>query len=325
VATYYVRTTGNDSTGDGSTGNPWATPGKAVDAGLSAADVVKIGPGTYTLTTATPGAGGPVSISGESENTTPIIFQAEDPSDPPVISVGAITSISVFASSSYGGAVRCEDIHVDGQSNSNITAFNLDATSGAAHGCKAIDCTYGFGSNLSGVFLYCEAEGCDYGFSSSALCFGCTAHDGGVGWLRATHAVSCLAYGNSSHGFYSDGADSGRNQFINCIAYGNGGNGFHLDSYNRGSYIVACISVGNTGYGYNLANTTGNGLCALISCAAYGNTSGATSNYTAGVTNINFITLSADPFVNAAAGDFNLNNVSGGGADLRDLAIALGA
>lgn len=50
MATYYVRTTGNDSTGDGSSGNPWLTVHKALSTaglGSSAGDIVDIGAGTF--------------------------------------------------------------------------------------------------------------------------------------------------------------------------------------------------------------------------------------------------------------------------------------
>jgi hypothetical protein len=37
----------------------------------------------------------------------------------------------------------------------------------------------------------------------------------------------------------------------------------------------------------------------------------------------NDITLSADPFVDSANGDFNINTTAGGGADLRAATLAL--
>jgi len=327
MATYYVRTTGNDTTGDGSTGTPWATPGKAVAAGLAAGDVVNIGPGTYTLSTSTPGAGGPVAISGESEDSTPIIFQAEDSNDKPIIDVGAITSISVFSVSNYGGALRTINIVVDGQSNSNVTAFNMDATSGSAYRCKAIDCTVGFGPSgaSGGVFVECEASGCVDGYVKSALATRCIARDGTRGFSTESRLLDCISYGNSSYGFYSAGADSGRNQFLSCIAFDNGGDGFRIDTYNRNCLIQNCIAVSNGGYGFNRSGAAGNGNSWLLGCAGYNNTSGNVNGYTTGITNIDFVTLTADPFVDAASGDFNINNDAGGGADLRAVTLTIGA
>jgi hypothetical protein len=47
MATYYIATTGNDTTGDGSVGTPWATFSKALDE-VSNGDTVVVDGGTYT-------------------------------------------------------------------------------------------------------------------------------------------------------------------------------------------------------------------------------------------------------------------------------------
>jgi hypothetical protein len=48
MSTWYIATTGNDSTGDGSSGNPWATPAKAASV-AAVDDTVMVAAGTYTL------------------------------------------------------------------------------------------------------------------------------------------------------------------------------------------------------------------------------------------------------------------------------------
>lgn len=54
---FYVATTGNDTTGDGSSGNPWATVGKAItylnDYRLSASQTINVAAGAYTESTLT--------------------------------------------------------------------------------------------------------------------------------------------------------------------------------------------------------------------------------------------------------------------------------
>lgn len=55
MATYYVRTTGNDSTGTGATGAPWLTLSKAMTVAV-AGDTVNVGDGTYAENTAAGGA-----------------------------------------------------------------------------------------------------------------------------------------------------------------------------------------------------------------------------------------------------------------------------
>ena len=47
MPTYYVSNTGNDTTGDGSIDNHYATINKAITAAVNG-DVIEVGPGTYT-------------------------------------------------------------------------------------------------------------------------------------------------------------------------------------------------------------------------------------------------------------------------------------
>lgn len=66
ASTYYVSTTGSDLSGDGSSGNPWATCGKAATIAV-AGDTVKVATGLYAerITTTTSGtAGNPITFSG---------------------------------------------------------------------------------------------------------------------------------------------------------------------------------------------------------------------------------------------------------------------
>lgn len=316
MATYYVRTTGNDTTGDGSTGTPWATPGKAVAAGLAAGDIVNIGPGTYTLSTSTPNvAGGPVNISGESEDSSPIIFQAEDSNDKPVIDAGVQTGISIFSIGTYGGALRCIDLVVDGQDGAGNKGFSLDKTAGSAFRCRAVDCPTGC---ENGVFVACEADSCGTaGFSLVAMALGCVAKNCVVGFAGGYRMVNCVSHANTSHGFTLASMD-GAGYLTYCTAYDNDGDGFRLEAYCRDSLIANCLAVANVGYGFNRSSASGNGGHWILNCAAgYPNTGGNTNGYTSGVTNIGFVSLTADPFVDPAGGNFALNNTAGGGALLR--------
>lgn len=52
MATYYVRTTGDDTTGDGSTGTPWKTVSKAIlTVSLAGGHTINVGDGTYAEST----------------------------------------------------------------------------------------------------------------------------------------------------------------------------------------------------------------------------------------------------------------------------------
>lgn len=78
----------------------------------------------------------------------------------------------------------------------------------------------------------------------------------------------------------------------------------------------------STAYGINLtagSTAVNNRSKSLVDFNAFrANSSGAVNGISAGS---NDITLSADPFTNAAGGDFTLNNTAGGGADLKNVAF----
>lgn len=85
--------------------------------------------------------------------------------------------------------------------------------------------------------------------------------------------------------------------------------------------IYNCLLVGNGGYAIN-TDTAGSGIPDrgyVDLNAFYNNTSG---NYSETVlAGANDITLTADPFTDAANDDYSLNNTAGGGALLRDAAL----
>src|SRR4051812_2453205 len=72
AATYYVSPTGNDTTGDGTSGKPWATIGFGDAQGLTAGDTVMVQAGTYT-----PGAAGVVLAVSAGTADEPITYKAD--------------------------------------------------------------------------------------------------------------------------------------------------------------------------------------------------------------------------------------------------------
>jgi hypothetical protein len=78
-------------------------------------------------------------------------------------------------------------------------------------------------------------------------------------------------------------------------------------SHARLSNVVAA---GNRGFGYVMGNDT-----QMAACAGGLNASGNVSGTPA--SNVGFVTLTADPFANAAGLDFAANRAAGGGALLR--------
>lgn len=90
AATYYVRKTGNDSTGDGSNANPWATYVKAKNTiSIAGGHTVKMGTGGYDETD---GAGYPVM---NRSFVNPVVFESEsgNPADVTLSSVSGTYNI----------------------------------------------------------------------------------------------------------------------------------------------------------------------------------------------------------------------------------------
>jgi hypothetical protein len=113
----------------------------------------------------------------------------------------------------------------------------------------------------------------------------------------------------------------------NVTLKGNGGNGIYFNGVRPYANIQNCVLDSNGGYGISVsANYTGtsNHNLALFkprNCAFRNNSSGKYQNWSGE----GDIDLTADPFINAAGGDFRLNNVAGGGAALRSAAYPTAA
>ena len=313
MATYYVATTGNDTTGDGSSGNPWATPGKAA-ASAGVDDIIYVKSGTYSLTTSTPGAGGPivfpvnVACQMIGYDTT-----VGDLGGPPVIDAGSQTSISIVTMDGADGENQgIVNFKIDGNSNSSVIGidgnnrYDQSATlcwvrrctigfdTMSAMSCLASNCTTGF-NTVGGAGLH--ADTCTTGFANFAAGYfvACIASNCTKGWDDAggyrANLNRCVAYKCSTHGFGTrNTATLSGGVFVNCIAE-------------------------ECGYGWDFNVLAGS---ILINCASYNNTSGRTDGNEA--VDIGAIVLTGSPFIDAPGGDFQLNNTAGAGAELRGVA-----
>lgn len=279
--------------------------------------------GTYTLDSGTENtAGGPLHLKA----STLLRIEGYETSRgdlgaKPVISAGAITGISVVELNGSHGKKRhlVRNLKVDGNSGANVNGFDGQGAFGQdlVSKCHAVNCVNGFtGAQLRA--FHCLASECTVGFSNEGPFFcratGCTSH--GFSNLRANGRaiVLCIADGNGGAGFHEGEYGT---QWIGCIAYGNTGDGFDWRIY-RMQHAYHCIACNNGGYGFDVA-TVGDDAT-LQGCAGQNNTSG---NYRAGTLALDFIELTADPFVDAAGGDFNLNDTEGGGALLRAIGLSV--
>ena len=180
----------------------------------------------------------------------------------------------------------------NGYFNCHIKNFNTGSSSSLFYYCTA---TTNSAAVISGTYHYC----CE-AYANTA-----TPYNAGV-------FVNCLSYGNT--GASTDGFSIGQSgSCISCVAYGNGRHGIVFSANNRPILVVNCILVSNAGYGLYFASANAYANYDINS-ATYNNTLGArTGNGQA----IGSITLTVDPFVNAASSNFALNATSGGGALVR--------
>jgi hypothetical protein len=113
-------------------------------------------------------------------------------------------------------------------------------------------------------------------------------------------------------------ASSGAATLLFNVIYGNGSHGISTvtAALVRGALVARNnIVMSNGGYGWDQVSVIVRPDFPWIDYNAfYNNTSGARNNINASP---NDVTLTADPFTNAAGADFTLNNTAGGGAACR--------
>ena len=194
-----------------------------------------------------------------------------------------------------------------------------------------------------------------YGFTSHGIshiyydyvsCVNCKFDsNGGSGYSQTGGAgivslVGCIFSGNTGDGFvdFQSGTISqcifsgngGRGLLIsfnafaqlvsNCVFYANTSDGLVMGrtgfSYEFAQTAINCIFYGNGGYGLNVLSSLPLFSVWMRNCAVGSNTSGATTLDAA--RQLNTVTMTGgNPFVNAAGGDFSLNNTIGAGEACR--------
>ena len=225
---------------------------------------------------------------------------------------------------------------VDGNSQTSIRG--IDFTSGyhnIARNCLVKNCTNNgissSGDSVTSIFV-CEVTACSGSNGAVVLVAGgsITLEDSyvhantvtGVYCGGAAFVSRCIIAGNTgaSDGIY---LSTWPVWIRNCTIYGNGRHGIYDPSYWILNTIVGNIITGNGGYGINAAIMTPSGQDARCDYNAfYNNTSGARNIVLAGDHDV---TLTGDPFMNAAAGDFSLNSTAGAGAACRGAGPSVGS
>ncbi len=188
-------------------------------------------------------------------------------------------------------------------------------------------------NTATNYFIDCEAYACNAANSTSAGGFAssgtghylrCVSHDNvgsfNTGFLHTGgFYIQCIADSNGWWGFISS-SGGGTIYALSCTAYNNAAGGISSGGNGGGvvGYMENNLLVNNTGYGINVGNGGGNQTL-LRNNAFYNNSSGQVTS-TAYTDVVGSITLSGVPFVDAANGDFRLNNAAGAGAACRAVA-----
>lgn len=186
--------------------------------------------------------------------------------------------------------IRCHISSFNTASNGTCFYFNCSATLNSA-------------TPFVGLAYFCEA------YANTATPFSTVVNGSFTG---------CLSYANT--GATTDGFSFlAAGQANGCVAYNNGRHGFLAATTSRSYNWINSIAVNNAGFGF----VWGSGASSNNSFnnAAYNNTSGANSgtvNYAMG-----FVTLTGDPFINAAGGNFALNLIAGAGASLMNVGYSV--
>lgn len=304
-------------TGTGTMGGAKASLGETVPLASIIGMSIWVKSGTYTMTTSTPGPAGPIvcanaaTIKWEGYQTT-----RGDRGTKPVISAGAVTGISMISPGSTTSGPRIFNMTLDG----NNGAANIVFVGGSGSRWMLVNCivknaTTGITTG-SGQVIQCWIDNCVSGVVSASILFSrVTGGTTGVTLASSQNAFFTYVSGCSGDGFLI----SGNGVVTNCVAYNCAGDGFDCQS-NTGGCVVNSIALSNTGFGFNNGTAAANQAANhFINVAGFGNS----ALFNTGVlsANLDQLTLTGDPFVNAATGDFSLNTTAGAGAVCRAAGI----
>ena len=309
MATYYVTTSGSDSNNGLTEGAAFATPGYAASVATTIGDKIWVKAGTYNLTsTSTNVSGGAISLSDrvdmEGYDST-----TGDRAARPLLYGNSLSGSNMI---SYGTTTR-------GLSDTATVAnIDLDGTSTWSRGFSTTgylvttsDCfvkNFSTGFYGGSWFVKCKATNNTlYDFQAGGKCIFCYSYSSRVGFYQPSLLQGCIVTDASYIGFRLQNTTC-----IDCIAY-NSVTGFTTPSNQEIHAFIRCIAVNNSSIGFN------NFCSPMIQCAAYNN--GTDFNETDPTKAVIFgnITITADPFTDAANADFTLNSDAGGGELLKNV------
>lgn len=292
--------------GNGKQGGALATPGKAGGLAVSGADT-HIKSGTYSITSASANVAGGCFTCQVDSNIIGYGTRFFDYGTRPLLQASGISTFTIVTIGTGQIAINME---VDGAGLTSSRGFS----GGIAYRCKASNCT---NNGFTSICFFCLATGCSTQPAFvTAHAYGCEASANTVTGFQASTTsrwTKCVSYGNtgaSSNGF---AANTNNIYLEQCLAHSNGQHGFSISGASGiQSSVINCMAISNTGTGFLISASSVN--CIFTNNAAYNNSTNFSTNF---IYAVGSITLTADPCVNAAGGDYSLTTVAGGGGSAR--------
>ena len=301
---------GASSNGAGGLGGAFATPGYCSSLIIAGNVAFVKGGTTYTTTSASANvAGGSVGFTTDGE----MAGYTTTPGDNGQFTIKC--GVGVGAALFSGNANKVlRNIIADGNNETN----SKGSTSACTHiNVRCVNMYYESFQASTSLYIDCSVasprsgQPCSDCSNSTFIRCVMTGSTGSAFKGNSYQAYDCIAYGNSV------GFELGYDGLIeNCTAYNNTSHGINLTNSRR-QQVRNSVLVSNGGYGITASSNLG--PTAAYNCAFYNNTSGQTQN----LNNRAPVTLSGDPFTNAAGTDFSPDSTSGEGAALRGLSLPL--
>jgi hypothetical protein len=278
---------------------------------------VHIKSGTYSMTSSTSNvAAGRVTMtngSGSNRPTRMVGYGTKriDNGTMPLIQASGISGVTMITAAAR---TVCENLEIDGNSLGTMTG----TSSGQWVNSKIHRCVTGLTGAVAAERCFATSNGTGFNMTvagSVSRCVVTANTTTGIVVQAAVCIVDTVIAANTGatvDGISASGGAGGH--VINCTITGNGRDGVRHSNPEYGYHVVDCIITSNGGYGVNSSSITSTGL-ALRNNAYYNNTSGVFNNTP--LINQSPITLTGDPFTNAAGGDYSLNNTAGAGAACR--------
>lgn len=211
--------------------------------------------------------------------------------------------------------------------SAGLTGISADTTQHTTiHHCKVVNFSIrGIDINTGPAAIAnvidCEVTNCAQGITTTAYLkmINCWVHDNtGVGLICGEFVTILRSVISNNTGASSDGIQCAHHVAIShCVIMGNGRDGIRTTfpyAIGLGGQIVNNVLMSNGGYGIHTENGLARAYETVDYNAFFNNTSGARNVILAGPHDV---TLTADPFINAAGNVYHLNTTAGGGAALR--------